>query len=420
MSQRLKELREKRKKLVEDAQAILGKGDQMSKEDEVRFDTMMEEADGLKATIEREERAEKAAAELQEPAHERRSGKEDREPEGADDKGDARDKAYSVAFRKWMKQGRRALTPQENAALESRGVSLDPAMQAEVRAQSTSTTAGGYLIPEGFYTQIEQAMLAYGGMRQAAFVFRTGTGAVLPIPTDDDTSNEGEIISENAQHNEQDVVFGQKQLDAYLYSSKIIRVSWQLLQDSYFNMDAFLAAKFGERLGRITNRHFTVGTGSSQPNGVVTASTAGKTLASSSAITFDEMIDLKHSVDPAYRQGARWMFHDSTLKALKKIKDSQNRPLWRAGYAENEPDTIDGDPYTINQHMPEMEASAKSVLYGNFQKYWIRDVREMTMLRLVERYADYGQVGFLAFLRTDGELIDAGTNPIKHAVHPSP
>ena len=291
----------------------------------------------------------------------------------------------------------------------------------EQRAQSTTTTAGGYLVPQGFSNALERAMLQFGGMRQSrAMRIQTATGNQIEWPTVDDTSNEGALLAENTQDSEQDVVFGQKVLDAYKYTSKIVRVSYELMQDSFFDMGGFLGSALGERLGRIQNRHATTGTGSSQPNGVVTASTAGVTLASSSAVTHDELLDLKHSVDPAYRMQAEWMFADSTLKALKKLKDSQNRPLWLPGIAVREPDTLDGDRFVVNQHMSGMEASAKSILYGDFSKYIMREVLNISLIRMVERYADYHQVGFVAIMRFDGELIDAGTNPIKHAIHPSP
>lgn len=291
----------------------------------------------------------------------------------------------------------------------------------EHRAQSTTTTAGGYLVPQGFSNALERAMLQFGGMRQSrATLIRTATGNQIEWPTVDDTSNEGALLSENTQDSEQDVTFGQKVLDAYKYTSKIVRVSVELMQDSFFDMGAFLGAALGERLGRIQNRHATVGTGSSQPNGIVVASTAGKTVASSSAVTHDELLDLKHSVDPAYRGQAQWMFNDATLLVLKKLKDSQNRPLWLPGIAVREPDTLDGQGYVVNQNMASMEASAKSILYGDFSKYVMREVLGITLVRMVERYADYHQVGFVAIMRFDGELIDAGTHPVKHILHPSP
>jgi HK97 family phage major capsid protein len=123
---------------------------------------------------------------------------------------------------------------------------------------------------------------------------------------------------------------------------------------------------------------------------------------------------LKHSVNRAYRQNAEWMFNDNTLLAIKKLTDSNNRPLWSPGIAAGEPDRFDGDRYVVNDDMPDMAASAKPILYGDFSNYFIRDVLGIQLLRLSERYADYLQVGFIAFSRHDGLLADAGTNPVKH------
>lgn len=411
----LKELREKRAKLVADAQEILKAATEtMKPEDEQRFDALMAEADTLKTRIDREERAAAAAKELEQSANgERRSGKEDREA-GAGG-GEKDEKAYASAFKAYLRYGFGDLDGEQRQLLRA-GFRAD----GEQRAQSTSTTAGGYLIPQGFVNRLESAMLAYGGMLGVSQILRTGEGNALPWPTTDDTSNEGALLAENTVDSEQDITFGQVTFNAYKYTTKIIRVSNELLQDSAINVENVIADRFAERLGRILNRHATTGTGSSQPNGVVTAATAGVTLASSSAITVDELINLEHSVNPAYRTNARWMFHDDVLKALKKLKDSENRPLWMMGYREGAPDTLMGRPYTINQHMATMEASAKSVLYGDFSKYVIRMVKDFTALRLVERYAEYHQVGFLGFMRFDGDLVDAGTHPIKYAIHPSP
>lgn len=261
-------------------------------------------------------------------------------------------------------------------------------------------------------------MLDFGGMMEAAEVLRTTTGAALPMPTSDDTSNEGEIIAENAQHNQQDITFGSVTLNAHMYSSKIVLVSIQLLQDSAIDVDGHVGTKLAERLARIMNRHATTGTGSSQPEGVMTSAPAKVRFNGSNAVTQTELIDLEHALDPAYRrQGARWMFHDTTLRDIKKLTDNDGRLIWQAGLSSGEPDTLLRYPYTINQHMEQMASGARSIAFGNFKKYYIRIVRELTMLRLVERYADYLQVGFLAFNRMDGKLVDAGTNPIVAGIH---
>jgi len=289
--------------------------------------------------------------------------------------------------------------------------------ELEKRAQGVATdAAGNYTVPEDFVRNLEVALLTYATLRGVCRVIRTETGADLPMPTTNDTGNTGAILAENTALSEADVVFGQLILGAFKTTSKLVRVSTELLEDSALNFAAELGALLGVRLGRIEGTLTTTGTGSSQHRGVVVASTLGKTAASATAITLDELLDLKHSVDPAYRVSPHWMFADGTLKAIKKLVDSEGRRLWQAAVASGEPDTIDGDKYFINQSTPAMTTGLKSVLYGDFQKFIIRDVRETRVLRLLERYADSDQQGFCMFKRSDSDLLDAGVAPIKHLI----
>ncbi|MGE3932366.1 MAG: phage major capsid protein [Rhodospirillaceae bacterium] len=419
-----KTLREKRAKIVVDARAILDAAEtekrELTTEERANFDTAMAAAETLKADIERVERLEA----------EERAGAASRGPQTVADQrpgqgGDAarevaaaEREARSRAINEFMRHGMNGMGEESRALMQR----LYHELPAEVRAQTITTSGGGYLIPQdtSLAAAIDTAMLAFGGMIEAAETINTATGASLPWPSVDDTSNEGAILPINTQDTEQAITFGQTSLDAYVYTSKIVLVPYQLLQDSAVNVDGLVGTLLGERIARIQNRHFTVGSGSSQPNGIVTASTAGKTAASSSTVTGDELIDLVHSVDPAYRPNARFMFKDSTLQVVKKLKDSQNQYLWFPTLGAREPDTLAGYPYVINQHMAGMEASAKSIIFGALNKYLIRRVQGITLLRLTERYADYLQVGFLAWARADGDLRDAGTHPVKHLVHPSP
>jgi len=288
----------------------------------------------------------------------------------------------------------------------------------ERRALAAGTpAAGGFTVPEGFYENLREGMQSFGGIRNRAFILATETGNNLPIPTSDDTANIGSILAENTGDTEQDLAFNSVPLGAYMYTSKIIRVSQQLLQDSGIDIEALIIRKFAERLGRATAAHYATGTGVGQPMGLVTASTPGITAAATAAITYDELIDLKHSVDPAYRYNATFAFNDSTLRAIKKLKDANGLPLWSAGdITAGEPDRFDGDQYVIDQGIPSMATGARAILYGDFDNYFIRDVRDVTVARMVERYADFHQVGFVAFMRTDAALIDAGQNPVKHLV----
>jgi len=286
----------------------------------------------------------------------------------------------------------------------------------EERAQSVgTTTAGGFTVPDEMMRAIDVAMLQFSPMRATSTVIPTSTGADLPIPTTNDTANKGEIIAENTAANEQDVTFGQLVLQAYKYSSKMVRVSIELLQDNSVNVPVLLGRLLGERVGRIQADHFAVGTGTAQPNGIVTAAaTSGVTSASNSALTFSEILQLKHAVDPAYRgPGSGFMGNDTTLRIMKEIADSQGRPIWMPNLTDGEPDRFDGSPFFVNQSMAS-GSSAKALLYGQLDKYLIRDVLEWNVLRLDERYAELAQIAFLGWTRNDGDLLDAGTSPVKY------
>jgi HK97 family phage major capsid protein len=407
-----KELREKRAKLVADAQAIL-KQDKVTKDDEAKFDALMAESDTLKAEIDRHERASNAERELGQRI-EQRAGREHISPDQAEDDM----KAVNQAYLNYVRFGVNGLSEQDRVRMSGLYVG-DPRMgnMPTIRAAQGvgSGGAGGYTVPDEAMKPIVEAMKLFGGMRAVSTIVPTQTGADLPIPTDNDTAVAGEIITENSAHNDGDISFGQVVLQSFLYSSKIVKVSRQLLQDSSVDLNAYIGRKLGQRLGRIQNTHFTTGDGSSKPRGAVVASTLGKTAVSATAITYDETVDLMHSVDPAYQGTSRWMMNFTTLAILRKLKDSANMPVW-APMAAGMPDTILGRPYTINQDMPAATAGLKSVLYGDFSNYHIRDAGNVILLRLEERYADALQVGFLAFLRSDGDLIDAGTNPVKHLI----
>lgn len=283
--------------------------------------------------------------------------------------------------------------------------------------QTTSGGAGGYLVPPAFRAGVIEAMKAFGGMRvSGAQIIGTAEGQDLPFATNDDTGNVGEILSEGATASEANPTFGQVILKAYVYSSKVVRVSNQLLNDSAFGLEGWLTGVFATRLGRITNQHFTSGSGANEPSGILGDATLGVTAAAVGAVTFDEIQDLIHSVDPAYRGAPSFglMFHDQTLRDLKKLKDGDGQYLWSMGTTSGEPDRIAGVRYTINQDMPVMATGNKAILAGDFSNYVIRDVEGMVVRRLEELYALQNQVAFIAFSRHDGGLIDAGMHPVKY------
>lgn len=326
---------------------------------------------------------------------------------------------YAEAFGRYLRYGHNSLDESDRRHLRS------GYRQMETRAPQASGTpaAGGYLIPEGFIPVLEIAMKSYSGVLQAPHTsINTTSGNPLPMPTTNDTGNIGAQIGENTTVGEQEVAFGTVDFNAFIYTSRMVTFPIPLLEDSGVSIEGLLNGILAERLGRIFNQRLTTGTGSGQPQGVVTASTLGKTAAAVAAITHDEIIDLEHSVDPAYRNrpSAGFMAHDLTFAAVRKIKDSDGRPIWMpamtAGLAGGAPGLISDKPYWINQDMAQLGAGNKTMLFGDFSKYAVRKVRDIVIRRLDERYAENLQVAFFAWTRMDGRLIDAGTNPIKHLV----
>lgn len=314
---------------------------------------------------------------------------------------------YERAFDAYVRRGAEGISPEQRGIL----------MQRESRAQSIGTnTAGGFTVPPGFLQKITDALKAFGGMLSVANVISTDSGQSLVWPSADDTGNTGAILAENNPITAQDITFGQKTLSAYMYTSKLVLVSYQLLQDSAFDLNAWLPGKFAQRLGRILNAHFTNGTGGgAQPVGLVPNLSAGKTGATGQTLTVagDDLIDLIHSVDPAYRNGnSKFMLADTSIKVVRKLKDTTGQYLWQPGLTAGSPDTLLGYGVTINQDMPVMAANAKSIAFGDFNAaYVVRRVQDVQVKRLEERYADALQVGFFSFARYDGTVDD--TNAAK-------
>ena len=416
----LKELREQQARIATNARAKFDeiKDDtpaERAAEIEREFDAMMAEHDKIGSQVERLKKLEAAES--------RANDGDDRRPLGADgeQRGAETQKVaeYREVFSKAVREGVAALDKEERNLLMQR----QSEVPHEIRAQSTGTdSAGGYTVPTEFSGEIDKAMAAWGPMWDANIVreLSTGNGRRIDWPTVDDTAKTGRIKAENASVDDDgtdDVAFGTKQLDAYIYDTGMVKVPLELLQDSAFNMESLLNDLFGERLGRLANSVLTTGTGSSQPNGIVTASGLGKTAASATAITADELIDLVHSVDPAYRASpkCRFMFNDSTMAAIRKLKDGQGNYLWQMGDVRTgEPNRILGHSYSVNQAMASIATGNKTVLFGDFSKFVVRKVMGFQIMTLRERYAEAFQVGMLGFKRFDSELLN--TAAVKHLI----
>jgi HK97 family phage major capsid protein len=419
---KLAEIREKQAKLVADARAKYEeiKDDTpqaRAKEIEAEYDRIMAEHDRLEGRAKKEEQlaALEAALERGDP---RRPTGEDRTLDPTTTIGEQ--VTVETAFRSYLRFGPANLMPEERQALAPMRVRET---ERERRAQAAgSDPAGGFLVPQGFVAELIKRLAAWGPMLDPGITrqIETTSGNQLDWPAMDDTGNVGVLLAENTADTDQDLAFTNRVLDAFKYSTRSIKVSEELLQDTAIDIEAIIREAFAERIGRIVNQHLTVGTGTGQPNGIVTAAGVGATAAAAAAIAFDDLIELEHSVDPAYRSdpSCRWMLRDSTLKLLRKLKDAEGNYIWQpADVRSGAPASLLGYPYSINQAMAAVGASARSVVFGPMNRYIVRRVRELAVKRLVERFAEAHQVGFLGFARFDGELLDA--NAIKVLVHPA-
>jgi HK97 family phage major capsid protein len=400
---RIKNLMEERARVWDQMQAIRStateeKRSELTAEERGSWDKAEARLSELTADIEREQRADEfaktLAPKMEQAAEEIRA--------------EAPKAEYRDVFEKWARFGSSELSGDEKRALREGFV----AASGESRALGVGTgAAGGYAVPQGFRDVLIETMKFYNSVRQVATVITTDNGATLPWPVNNDTANVGAILAENTQITQQDVALTQEQLSAYMYTSKLVLVSLQLLQDSAVNIEQFLARKLGQRIGRIQNQHFTTGSGSGQPLGLITGGTNISTAAtgSTTAIKYADLVNTMFKVDPAYRNGqnVKWMWSDTALASIRNLVDGQNRPLWEPSVQAGTPDMLLGKEVVINNDLAAPAASAKTGAFGDFEAgYVIRDVSGVQTVRLDERYADFLQVGWFAYCRTDATVQD--------------
>jgi HK97 family phage major capsid protein len=404
---KLAQLRELRNTKAKEAQELNAKypADQRMPDAEAKkLDEHLAVIERIDEDITREGRLAKLAAEQTDTLLDRVRNDATKEP--------GKHSEIAKALRAYLGGGMANLNDAQRAEMNAR---VNPDIRAAM--STTTTTEGGYTVATEYMRSLEEAMKAYGGMLEVSTLIQTASGADMNFPTADATAEVGEIVGQNVAVAGLDTAFGNTSLSVYKYSSKKIALPWELVQDSFLDIEAYIQGVLAVRLGRITNTHFTTGTGSGQPRGIVTGAALGKTgtTGQTLSVIYDDLVDLEHSVNRAYRRsrGFGVMMADSSLKVVRKIKDSNSRPIFVPGYETNvpggAPDTLLGRPITINDDMAAMAANAKSILMGDFRKYVIRRVMDLTMFRMTDSaFTLNGQVGFVAFQRIGGNLIDAG------------
>jgi len=392
------ELLDERNRLValQEDLANRTKGKALASDESEQWDKIQADIDQVQGEIARNRQVKRSKELIADAAAEARGNRAPSETQVGNEGGS---EAYTRAFDKWMRRGHGAMTPEERSILITRGT--DP--------QTTATdNLGGYAVPESFGDKLIQAMAAFGGMLEVSDVVRTSNGAAMPFPVINETAIKGRLLAENAAMAVKDVAFGTASLGAYVYTSDIVKLSYQLIQDNAVNLEQVLLPLLSNRLGRIVNEHLTTGDGSAKPTGFLTSAASGKTATAAAAFTRGELIDLQHSVDSAYRGTARWMFNDTTLAAIRKLSigSADDRPLWQAGMQLGAPDLLEGKPYTINNDMPDAAAGTTPIAFGDFQNYRVRMVKDVTMVEMNELYSANLQKGFAAYTRVDGALLD--------------
>jgi HK97 family phage major capsid protein len=415
-------LKEKREELARVHESAKAKNDEAlaasTPEERARIgdevDRMFESFDVLEADIRRLERLDDVSRNI-----DKRANDEHRDDQRGRRRGSGGDELpdYRHVFNAALAYGIGGLDAEERAVFnENNGLIPLRNLPREERALAAGTdAAGGYTVPQGFVPTIDKTMAAWGPMLRPDVIdlMPTDSGNSLSYPTIDDTASRGEQVAENASITDDggnDLVFGEKMLSAFMHNSEIMRVPLQLLTDSAFDFEKRVIPElFGERMARTLNDKLTTGTGSGQPQGIVTGAGAGVTAAAVAALTSDELIDLQHTVNSAYRNmpGCGWMFNDTVLKGLRKLKDLEGRYIWqRPDLALGTPGTLLDMPYYINPSMADPAAGTKPIVFGLLNKFIVRRVGSNALFVFREKYMDKGQLGFMSFGRYDGRVLN--------------
>ena len=380
------ELREKRAKAWDAAKAFLdsrrGNDGLISLEDTSTYEKMEEEVVNLGKEIERLERQAAIDLELSKPVN---SPIVNKPSQNSETKTGRASNEYKEAFWNVMRNKK---TFQVLNALE---VGED--------------SEGGYLVPDEFERTLIEALEEENIFRTLAKIITTSSGdRKIPVVA---TKGTAAWVDEEGEITESDDAFAQVSIGAYKLAT-MIKVSEELLNDSVFNLESYIAKEFARRIGTKEEEAFFIGDGSGKPTGIFHATNGGQlgvTAASATAITVDELMDLFYSLKSPYRKKAVFVMNDSTVKAIRKLKDGNGQYIWQPSITAGAPDTILNRPVKTSAYVPKIEAAAKTIAFGDFGYYWVADRQGRSFKRLNELFAVTGQVGFMATQRVDGKLI---------------
>ena len=397
MAKSKKELIEERGEKVKEYRALVDKAEtekrELSAEEDSKLDSLKGEIDSLDKKIQR--------AEFIEGEEKRKADLDDLQRRSDDLGGSEGEKERRNAFIQYLRDPEGMTTEQRK-------------LMVEMRAQGAGTdNKGGYLVSKELGDKVIGALKSLGGFLNEVEVLTTSTGGALSFPTVDDTTYKATIVAEGVASSEGDITFGVVTLNSFTYRSVLIPVSFELLQDSKFDLVGLLSRLIANSIWRAINEHVTTGDGSGKPTGVIGCTKGAD--AAAAAITYDNLVDLEASVDPAYRNNAKFMMNGKTLAIIKKLKDSTGRPLWEPNVQSGSPSLLLGYPVILNPDMPDVGASKKSIVFGDMKGYTLRQAAGVGIMRLNERLADKLSVGFFGYARFDGKITNASA--LRHLLH---
>lgn len=398
---KLHEMKQKRDTIARQMRALNDEAKEQkrafSDDEETRWLDMNKELDGLDAQIQREEK-------LRSLDEQSVRDEYARDEQFQSEDGGTKEERQAKAFESYLRHGFAELSSEEKSELRAMG--------------ATNAAKGGVITPTNFVNKVVESMAMYGGLSSVATLLNTQDGRAMTWGVSDGRTDMGEMLAENTEASKSDPEFSSVEIGAKKGSSKIILVSNELLQDGGIDVDAFIARRIGQRLGRLESYQIVQGDGTDKNvKGLNRQVKLKHQAASATGVTYEDLISLKHKVDPAYRNGpkTRWAFNDDTLKGFKLMKDNMGRPLWMPSVAGQAPATIDSDEYVIDQAIDSAGAGKNSIFYGDWQSLILRRVKYLTMRRLTERYAEFDQMGFLGFHRFDVLLEDvAAIGALEH------
>jgi len=379
-------LREKRAKAWEDAKAFLdskrGSDGMLSAEDNASYEKMEAEVVNLGKEVERLERREALDREMATATTQPITA---RPGQGHEQKAGRATDTYRDAF--WNQMRNRTSYEVRNA--------LQIGMDSE----------GGVLAPDEYERTLITMLEEENVLRSLCRTIRTASGdRKIPLVA---SKGAASWVDEEGAIPDSDDSFTLMSIGAHKVAT-MIKVSDELLNDSVFDIEGYIASEFGRRIGMAEEQAFLTGNGSGKPTGLLhdtLGAEVGVTAAAAAAMTADELIDLIHSLRASYRRKAAFVMGDGTVKLIRKLKDANGQYLWQPGLKEGQPDTLLNHRIVTSAFMPAPTASNKSVLFGDLSYYWIADRQGRSFQRLNELFAQTGQVGFRATQRVDGRLI---------------